>query len=558
MKASSRFVAAGRADGSRASLSIAAPAIRHSVSHQSTASGTGANGGGAGVLGVPAALGESDNEEDEDETANDEADEHKENALVAYFDSVNAEGGAKAKVPAASESVLKVERAVSSRVVGGLQTEQPQSVVGSSPRNRAFSSAFSQSSKHVSADISRSPSLVAHASLASSSPKRKSIVKPGSVAVAVNGVPRNRLSSVSPLPDLALPMTTIVDVAPDTVVPQHSACNASADEAHAIPDARHSSAIADDLATSGVDDEALTQIEPAHHTASSSHWAVLAFATIKTRKVDKVVDTRLVALFYDYLGICLSRPLARSSAAAWEEEFQFDSQPGWIGFIRTSIVLALGVMLLFLVSDRVNNYLYSDVEPTLLIIRYGVASPILIGFLGLTYLRIFRESWWFTQVSTSLVILAVGVCIIATSVVGGQPGYGLLALYLVYCLNFSIVALLLRVVVLTILVVGFTVASSIQSAALGRSSSTGIFFAYLLLFTISECIPVFQREHTIRQNFLRKSLIKKEQRDLAIEQARSNKLLENLLPPVIVIRLRAANRQLIADTFENVTVSFCW
>jgi hypothetical protein len=62
------------------------------------------------------------------------------------------------------------------------------------------------------------------------------------------------------------------------------------------------------------------------------------------------------------------------------------------------------------------------------------------------------------------------------------------------------------------------------------------------------------RESAVRQNFFRRRRIEVETRKLHLEEHRTNKLLANLLPPAIVPRLRGAERSLIADSFDEVTI----
>lgn len=271
-----------------------------------------------------------------------------------------------------------------------------------------------------------------------------------------------------------------------------------------------------------------------------------------SRRPRKIADQKQI-VWHDQLALCLNRPIDDSDAAPWERTFQSDSATGWRRFLRISLVLALVVLSLFLLSDYTNSFYGTSKFNVILIIRYGVAAPVLLAMLGVTFLPLYRQSWAFTQGTTALAVLIIGATIIAISVVGGQPGYGVLALYVVYCLNFSILALALRIMSLVVLVVSFTVASNVASSNTDENA-TGIFFIYLMAFTIGESIPVVMRERAVRENYFRQWRIEIEKRKLADEQARSSKLLENLLPAVIVARLRLGNRQLIADKFDEVTI----
>ena len=149
----------------------------------------------------------------------------------------------------------------------------------------------------------------------------------------------------------------------------------------------------------------------------------------------------------------------------------------------------------------------------------------------------------------------MGCAIIAISVTGRDPGYGVLALYLVYCLNFSILALALRILALGALV-GAHVAATLLLGNTGTVTlgEAGLFLVYLAAFTIGEAVPVVMRESAVRQNFFRRRRIEIETRKLHAEEQRTNKLLANLLPAVIVPRLRGAERGVVADAFDEVTI----
>ena len=67
--------------------------------------------------------------------------------------------------------------------------------------------------------------------------------------------------------------------------------------------------------------------------------------------------------------------------------------------------------------------------------------------------------WLFDRVSpcltgrSSLALLVVGLGLVAISVVGENPGFGVLSLYIIYCMTLSQVMFLLRVVIMLALVV---------------------------------------------------------------------------------------------------------
>ncbi len=492
--------------------------------------------------GPSVSLPEVGNEEDE---GDEEEEDSQELALAAYFDTVNAEG--KAITPAATPSSAgtPVRKARAAQNSSDANTQQFD--VRLSPVSRGAVGEAMLQVESLYPTVLPAPALapapVRSPHLSILVPRRASVVAPDSVSVAIS---THVAHSTAPRQSLHGREPTSSSI--------HSPTGISSQPPSLPPSSRLRVETSEKVDTAASD---LPFPSSPMRRSRSTRWASITNAAESDKPSGRTPAEMRRARFYDYLGLCLNRNVSNSEAAPWEQTFQRDSLPGWLSFLRKSCVLALGVLVLLFASDYVNGSLYSDTLPKLLIIRYAIAAPALIGFFCLTFFPIFLSSWWFTQISTSITILTIGIAIIATSIVGGQPGYGVLALYVVYSLNFTILALVLRITVLTVLILTFTIASNTTGVTRGNST-TGIFFVYLLAFTISEGIPVFLREHTIRQNYLRQWRIDIERRDLAVEQARSNKLLENLLPPIIVTRLRAANKQLIADTFDDVSVRFVW
>ena len=205
-----------------------------------------------------------------------------------------------------------------------------------------------------------------------------------------------------------------------------------------------------------------------------------------TRRIQTDTDIKILR-WRETIAVCCNRPYKADSAAHWELAFQNESFPKWLLFLRRSALAAILVLLLFLVSDYVYSYLNQPNYAAILIIRYGVAMPTLLTFVGLSYWRPYQDLWWISQLTTASTILIVGASIIAISFVGGQPGYGVLALFTVYVLNFSLVALFLRITLLFALVIAFSAGIAILNASRG---ATFILFLYLVAFVVLESVPV--------------------------------------------------------------------
>ena len=202
------------------------------------------------------------------------------------------------------------------------------------------------------------------------------------------------------------------------------------------------------------------------------------------------------ARWRDNIALCVGRPYDSDAAPSWELAFYHQAFVGRLTFLRRSIVVATVVLLIFLASDFVDAYVQSPGYTIIAVLRYAVATPTLLTFFALTFSRPFLESWITSQVLTAAAMGIVGATIVAISFVGGQPGYGVLALFIVYCLNFSLLGLALRIAVLLLLVVAFVAGSAVVDTSRG---ATFVLFVYLAAFVILESIPVIMVRPGLRR-----------------------------------------------------------
>ncbi|RYY35922.1 hypothetical protein EON62_02150, partial [archaeon] len=259
------------------------------------------------------------------------------------------------------------------------------------------------------------------------------------------------------------------------------------------------------------------------------------------------------------LTLCLNRPVGKGGLSAWETAFQHEMAPSWWRFFRISIIMVMIVLCSFTLLDwwkygRTDRDDMLKVWADLSIVRFAVMMPILIFTLLLTLSERVKGRWLYTQAGTAFAMLSIGVCLIALSVVGKDPGYGVLALYIVYCANFSLQALLLRFIIPALLVIAYVILTLVFNGNVVSKADTWVTALYLSVFFLGQLSIVAQREAAVRQNFFRRFRIAIERRKLSEEQAKTTRLLENLLPPVIVTTLRADARKLIADTHDDVTI----
>ena len=263
--------------------------------------------------------------------------------------------------------------------------------------------------------------------------------------------------------------------------------------------------------------------------------------------------------------LCLYRAPKGANRAAHVVETVFVQEQSkvWRRFARMSSVGALVASVLFLLYDGIrllseDDEFRREIWPKVAIVRYGVLMPVLLIYLAFTFTRGFRKDHDVAQWSTGATLLLLGGCIIAINILGRTPGYGVLALFIVYSLNISLLAYLWRVLIFSALVVAYIVTVSFSGSVVDITIDTikvSTDFIYLLVFFFGQALPVFAAEFHLRHNFLRRIQLRRARSALHKEQERSSQLLSNLLPPTIVSQLKAG-RELIADFYPEATVLF--
>jgi class 3 adenylate cyclase len=184
--------------------------------------------------------------------------------------------------------------------------------------------------------------------------------------------------------------------------------------------------------------------------------------------------------------------------------------------------------------------------------------------------------------SSATLVAIEGLCIIAISVVGRSPGYGILSMYIVFCLNLSVMNFAIRLIVLSSLAICYLAAILIFNQVLLRvwcrpslamilvlvlpstqrrcwGGITGATMlshaAYFIIFMLGMSFSVFAREVSQRRQSERQHRATLQKQLLEQEERRSMALLANMLPLSIVKQL-TEGRELIADQFDMVTVLF--
>lgn len=150
-------------------------------------------------------------------------------------------------------------------------------------------------------------------------------------------------------------------------------------------------------------------------------------------------------------------------------------------------------------------------------------------------------------------LLVVGAASIATSVVGEEPGFGVLAAYIVFCFNITLIAYAFRAIALLLLIVAHIVCIATVSDIRGFELLEQL--GYLCVFYLGQGLPVLGREYYNRENYIRREKLGVQKKQLKLETERTDRLLENLLPREIARQLKDGAK-CIAGHFEMATILF--
>ena len=184
-----------------------------------------------------------------------------------------------------------------------------------------------------------------------------------------------------------------------------------------------------------------------------------------------------------------------------------------------------------------------------LAMRYGVFIPVLLVGIALSFTPFFERIWEWVAVGVALVTIGVWVYY-AAQVLTIPAEYGYVGLILITSFTYALLRLRFILVVL-ITVVGIAAYMPYAVAAVHIFGITTVLAAlFLVSFGMVGCVAAYRMESSQRLLFLR-------EHQLTLEYERSDRLLLNILPQVIVNRLKArADGTRVADALDEVTVVF--
>lgn len=250
---------------------------------------------------------------------------------------------------------------------------------------------------------------------------------------------------------------------------------------------------------------------------------------------------------------------ADPAARAVESFYQKQQARSWRGIAQVAALLCIGVLLVLLGYDQVKFDLSvfdsSQVLQSLFIVRYGVIVPAMILFLVVACVSKKFHQWdshcaW---VSASIAIAVVGGAVVASSMLGDEPGFGVLAVFVVFSLDIPLIPFFVRVSFSFVcIVVYLALLATIKDQTVGRVLTD---LLYLATFFVGQSIPVVVREYFLRINTLRGIRIFHERRRVRVADATNNELLGHILPQNAISALYSDSRN-YAQEFKECSVLF--
>jgi class 3 adenylate cyclase len=182
------------------------------------------------------------------------------------------------------------------------------------------------------------------------------------------------------------------------------------------------------------------------------------------------------------------------------------------------------------------------------VMRFGFFIPLLIVGLALTYTRFFGRIWEWVSVTIAAGTILLWVYYV--SHVSTLPAeYGYVGVILITAFTYTLLGLrFLLVVLITVIGIAAYLPYAFTAPYIVDVSRT-LASLYLVSFGFLGGLAAYRTERFTRELFLR-------ERQLDHERLRSDGLLLNILPRVIVDQLKAFPHERIAQAFEQVSVLF--
>jgi class 3 adenylate cyclase len=204
--------------------------------------------------------------------------------------------------------------------------------------------------------------------------------------------------------------------------------------------------------------------------------------------------------------------------------------------------------------------------------RFAVLVPISIIIFALTFSKWFKEPEnilkWNRQLLVGLLIWVLGCAVVALQWLSGNPGTGMMICWIFLAMNVSYLIYVYRVMIMIVLAVMYACAiyfpwwmqfRTVQDLCDTPIKFTGTRFLYIFFSIICLAVPLMTRESYMRKSFYRKKNVNTAKKELEGLKHKTQNILEQFLPPLIVTRLMKRDpmeHEEIADRFDCASVLF--
>jgi class 3 adenylate cyclase len=243
----------------------------------------------------------------------------------------------------------------------------------------------------------------------------------------------------------------------------------------------------------------------------------------------------------------LDRLRLRFRDPALESAFRADHFAHNLGNIRFAFLAGIALWVSWGLLLRAQIQVLSEQRLDLLM-RWGVFIPMLLVGLALSFTPFFGRHW--ESISVAIAVGTILAWIYYTSQILTLPAeYGYVGVILITSFTYTLLRLrFVLVAAITLIGIGTYLPYAFSPAWVVPVSRV-LATLYLVSFGILGGLAAFRMERFTRRLFLR-------ERQLDAERVRSDGLLLNILPQVIVDQLKASPGRRIAQAFDEVSVIF--
>ena len=246
-------------------------------------------------------------------------------------------------------------------------------------------------------------------------------------------------------------------------------------------------------------------------------------------------------------SVGLDRLRLRFRDPALESAYRADRYRHDLGNIRFGFLAGIAIWVAWGLLLRPYMLALSD-QRLDVIMRFGVFIPLLLVGLALTFTRSFGRVWEWVAVAIAAATLLLWVFYVSR--ISTLPAeYGYIGVILITAFTYALLRLrFVLVALITVIGIGAYLPYALTAKYIVDVSLV-LAMLYLVSFGVLGGISSYRTERFTRDLFLR-------ERQVEQERTRSDGLLLNMLPVVIVERLKTSSGGRIAQSFDRVSVFF--